>query len=410
MKIAVCSLSEFTYVAEFVDAAMILSERHEVVYFLGYRSPSALELLESRGIRYEVLLDHPPLLQGPAKVESTEMLFTEFFFKQAGLVLPALLKRLEAWGAEAVSSHLRDFAGVNAAEILGIPLVSFGSHATPVRTECLDPPFGGGLARTSSHAQRSMMWRLHHEFNHKLDQHYNRLLRFPHGLNAVQGCTTHSSTRLVLLSLIASLGNTHSLLPDHVHYVGSLYSRMNNAADEWERTVHAQIRERPHPRIFVSLGTTYGSGLLPKCIDALADFQGTVIASGTDTRSAKHLITAPFFKDVDAVLKACDAVVTICGGKTVMDALAHGLPMIGLPCQGEQKEIALALAEHGAAALPCLRKWDARNFKKAVMAVSTAETYRLAAAQLQTESASAGGAEKAVSEIENLLSKTSSFA
>src|SRR5262249_25642406 len=115
VKIAVCSLSKFTYVAEFVGAAEILSQRHEVRYFLGFTSPAAVDLVERRGLQYEFLLDEPPAQMGPAEAASTHDLFAGYFFKQAELVLPRLPARLSAWGADAVLSHLRDFAGINAA-------------------------------------------------------------------------------------------------------------------------------------------------------------------------------------------------------------------------------------------------------------------------------------------------------
>ena len=405
MKIAICSLSEFTYVAEFIDAAEALGHRHEVRYFLGYRSPAAAELLESRGIAYDVMLDRPPALSGPAEARSTRDLFTGYFFKQAELVLPQLPARLATWGADAVLSHLRDFAGINAAEVLGVPVVSFGSHANPIRREPCDPPFGSGLSRTAPDAQRRLMWKYDREFHAALDDTYNRSFRDPYGLVPVQGSSTHASGRLIVLSLVPSLGNTNSPTPDRVRYAGPLFSRTQAGVAETERELLKRIAVSPRPRVFVSLGTTYGPALVDRCLDALEGFAGTVVASGkTAPLGASRKMCARFFQDVDAVLRACDAAVTVCGGKTVMDVLAHGLPIVGLPCQGEQKEIAMALREHGAAVLPCPRKWDALAFRSAVEAVCRDPACRHAAGLLQAEIAASGGAALAVEET---LSATS---
>lgn len=400
MKVAICALSAFTYVAECIDLAVALSREHEVRYFLGYRDTVAIALLERRGVAYEVILDAAPHLVRPAAARSTRELFTGFFFAQANAVLKQLPARLTAWGAEVVLSHLRDYAGINAAAVAGLPAVSFGSHANPVRRESCDPPFGGGLSRSAPEAQRRLMWQYDREFHLELDAIYNRTCRLPYGLPPVQHVSTHASDRLILLSLIPALGNTSAPAPDHVRYVGSLFSKAHTVVSDEERALLEALARTPRPRVFVSLGTTYGSTLAPQCIEALSGFAGTVVASGSPAvRVDSRCIEAPFFADVDAVLRACDAVVTVCGGKTVMDVLAHGLPMVGLPRQGEQKEIAMALQEQGAALQPCLRKWDADAFVSAVETACADDGYRQAAARLQTEVVASGGAAQAVQEV-----------
>ncbi len=384
MKIAICSLSELTYVSEFIDAAEALAQRHEVRYFLGYPNTGSIKLLHRRGLPFEVMLDTKPELGHPASANSTHDLFSGFFFKQAEWVLPNLIRQMKAWGADIVISHLRDFAGINAAETLGIPVVSFGSHANPCRREPVDPPFGSGLSRTSTSAQRQLMWRLHRDFHRKIDDEYNRRLRLPFGLSAIENSTTHVSQKLVLLSIIASLGYGNS---PSVHFVGPLCFRPKVIPVADEADLIGELQISPRPRVFLSLGSTYGTALGNECLAALDGFKGTVI-----TR---------YFEDVFSVIEASDVVVTVCGGKTVMDALAHGKPMVGLPQQGEQKEIALALSEQGAAILPCLRRWDAEAFRSAVEDVCGEPAYREAARKLQQEVVNSGRA----AEVENLLSR-----
>jgi len=400
VKVAFCSLSEFTYVAECVDAAVALAREHDVRYLLGFRSRAAVELLESRGLSYEVVLNESPTLAGPAAARSTADLFAGYFFKQAEAVLPQLPGRLAAWGADIVLSHLRDFAGINAAAIVGVPVVSFGSHANPVRSEPHDPPFGSGLSRTAPERHRRLMWEYDREFHAGLDAVYNRTFRLPYGLAPVQGSSRHTSDALILLSTIPALGNTNSPTPDRVRYVGSLFSKSQAGVSELENGLLERLANSPRPRVFVSLGTTYSASLVHRCLGALEEFGGTVIASGTTaTRSEPRFICAPFFQNVHAVLRACDAVVTVCGGKSVMDALAHGLPIVGLPRQGEQRDIAMALREHGAAMLPGLRKWDARAFCSDVETVCRDDSYREASSRLKAQVASSGGSALAASEV-----------
>lgn len=403
MKIAICSLSTFTYVAECLDLAVALSRDHEVRYLLGFRSEPAVALLESRGLSYDVMLDASPTAAGPADASSTRAVFSEFFFAHAEAVLPGVARRLEAWGADLVLAHLRDFAGINAADICGIPIVSFGSHASPVRVEPDDPPFGSGLPATASDGQRRLLWRYDREFHAGLDDEYNARLRRPYGLALVAHASTHASNRLVLLSVVPSLGRLAST-PAHVRCVGPLFSNTGARPTDDERAMLDRIDAAPRPRVFVSLGTTYGASLLPRWLDALEGFEGTVVASGTDQyQDMPGRVAAPFFADVHRVLRACDAVVSVCGGKTLMDALSHGLPVVGLPQQGEQKDLAVALQHEDAALLPCLRKWDAAAFASAVSAVVREPQCRHAALRLKAEVEASGGVTEAVRAVNEVL-------
>ncbi len=400
MRIAICSLSTFTYVAECVDAAVVLARSHDVRFMLGFRSAPAIALLERRGLAYEVLLDEPLVLAGAAAARSAHELFTDFFFRQAEAAMPRLVARLERWGAELVLSHLRDFAGINAAAVVGVPVISFGSHANPVRCEPSDPPFGSGLYRTAPAARRQLMWQFDREFHEGLDPIYNRTFRQPYGLPPVHRASTHASERLILLSLIPALGNANAPVPAHVRFVGPLFANAGASAGPDERALLEHIAASPRPRVFISLGTTYGASLVHDCLDALEHFDGTVVASGTPAvRTEPGLICTPFFEDVHAALGACDAAVTVCGGKTVMDLLVHGLPIVGLPRQGEQKDVAVALQAHGAALLPCLRKWEPAAFRAAVASVCRDDAYRTAATRLRAEVVSSGGAAYAAEEV-----------
>ena len=85
MRIAVCSLSQFTYIAEFIDVAQRLHEKHQVCYFLGFSCQDAIRLLEKKQIPYKVLLDErldvESVLTVPAAAKSTYDLFKNGFCK-----------------------------------------------------------------------------------------------------------------------------------------------------------------------------------------------------------------------------------------------------------------------------------------------------------------------------------------
>jgi UDP:flavonoid glycosyltransferase YjiC (YdhE family) len=412
VRIAVCSLSQFTYLAEFVDVAQRLNGNHEVCYFLGFSCPDAIGLLERKQVPCQVLLDEQAdigsVLTAQAAAKSTYDLFKTYFFKHAELVLPDLIEELRAWKPDLILSYLRDYAGMTAAEVLGIPMVSFGSLPSPVRIEGIDPPFGAGVSKDAPERMLQLMWKLHHEFNSRVDPLYNEIIRRPYGLDDVRGASTLHSSRLVLLGTIPILSNKRSPDPPYVKYVGSLFSGDGAPAEPDEADKIAHIASSPRPRVFVTLGTTYVQPLLDDCLKALTDFPGTIVVTlgsqwdqdgDGDVRSLverKNVIWRPFFSSFDRVLELVDAVVTVSAAKTVLASLAAGKPLVCLPQQGEQYERAYRLQALGAAQVPCPRRWDGERFARATEQVATDHRYRQAASALQAHVERSGGVDEAV--------------
>ena len=418
MRIAICSLSQFAYVAESVDVAQRLNEKHDVCHFLGFSCPDALSLLEKKQVPYQVLLDKQidieSIVTVPAAAKSTYDLFANGFFKQAELTLPALIKALRAWKPDLVLSYLRDYAGMTAAEILGVPMASFGSFPSPVRIEGLDPPYGAGVSQDAPPRLLQLMWKLHHEFNRRVDPLYNATIRRPYGLDDVCGVSTLHSHRLTLLGTIPALSNKNSPDPPYVKYVGPLFSGNGAPAGADEPEKIARIASSPRPRVLLSLGTTYVGPLIVKCLQALLAFPGTVIVTLGSNRMDHHLapllerqnvIWSPFFSDFKRVLELVDAVVTVTATKTVLASLAAGKPLVCVPQQGEQYEQAYQLQALGAAEVPCPRHWDARTFASMTGQVATEHRYARAASVLQAHVERSGGVDEAVRLIDGTLAQ-----
>jgi UDP:flavonoid glycosyltransferase YjiC (YdhE family) len=408
VRIAVCSLSELTHVAEFLDAAELLGERHTIRFFPGFERPTATALLESRGLAGRAWVAgagaEPP--DDPGALGSAGALLERYFLAHAEAVLPRLLASLESFRPDLVLAHLRDWAGVAAAERLRVPFVSFGSHASPVRCEAVDPPFGAPLDRDAPAGMRRLMWALQRELDARLDGIHNERIRRPHGLPDVQGTSTLHSRRLVILSLVPALSSKRSAEPAYVRHVGPLFTRRASAPGEDELV--DRIASSARPRVFVSLGTTFVAGLLERCLAALADFPGTVVASGGGRlphppNTAAHALWAPFVSGVDAVLEHVDAVVTVGAGKTVVESLAHGRPLVCLPRQGEQWEIALAARRLGAAVVPCRGRFDPSAFLRGALEAATEPGYARSARALRDEIIRAGGALSAAEAVEGLF-------
>ena len=415
MRIAVCSLSQFAHVSEFVNVVQRLQEKHEVCYLLGFHCQRAVELLETQDVPYRVLLsqalDIASELTVPAAARSMHELFRDYFIQHARLVLPNLLEALRDWQPALILSYLRDYAGITAAEILDLPVVSFGSLPSPVRIEGVDPPFGAGVAQDAPERVLRMMWRFHHNFDDRIDPLYNEALRRPFGLDDIHQVSTFHSHRLVLLGTIPLLSNKRSPEPPYIQYVGRLFSGTGAQAQDGEAIQIARIASGPGPKVLVSLGTTYVEPLLKKCLRALASFSGTIVVTVGHRiddplrllLERENVVWAPFFSDFDTVLAHVDAVVTVTAAKTVLAALAAGRPLVCLPRQGEQAERAVRLQSLGAAEMPCPRRWDPEAFAASVNRVATDGRYREAASGLQAAVRSSGGVEQAIRWLDTVL-------
>jgi UDP:flavonoid glycosyltransferase YjiC (YdhE family) len=414
MRIAICSLSQFTYVAEFSGAAQSLNERHEVCYFLGFHCQDSIRLLEQKKIPYQVALeqslDIKSTLTVPSDANSTYDIFAKYFLKHAELELPYLIESLRSWKPDLVLSFFRDYAGMTAAEILNIPMISFGSAGSLSRTEGIDPPYGSGISRDASTRLLQLMWKRHHEFNAKLDWLYNQTIRCPHGLSDICQISTLQSDHLALILNIPSLSNKYSEEPHHIKYVGPIYPGNIGKEEENCPSIVEKIELMPSPRIFVCLGTTHVQLLIEKCLKALITFSGSVIVSlggKVDVRLApllvrNNVVWSTFFPDLSRVIKLSDAIITVTAPKTVLASLAVGKPIICLPMQGEQYELAYRLQSLGAGEVPCQRHWDEQIFAEVTEQVTAGKTYKQSAAILQREIESSGGVEEVVQLIEAL--------
>ena len=386
MKIAICSLSSFTHVAEFLDAAQWLGDAHEIRYFPGFRTAAAEQLLEGRGMPavYTFAADNDANRLVPLQeANDTDQAFGDYFFRHAALALPGLIRALRGWQPDWVFSHLRDFAGITAAEYLGIPFASFGSHQSPARVEPVDPPFGAGQPRQADGRRIALAWRHHHRFNERMDAVFNARVRRPLGLPDVHGASTLHSTRLTLLTLPSFFSNKSSNEPSYVHFIGPQFCRRACAPDETELRLFDRIRHSPRPRLLIAAGSTYGGRLMPVLLEALTRFEGSIVIAAEPStlppgeRSAHNVVCARFFCDMNSLHELVDLVVITGAGKSATDALRQGRPMLCIPCQGEQMENSFALESLGAAKI-CGRR-DEMDIRKQVSALLDDASYRSAA-------------------------------
>ena len=255
------------------------------------------------------------------------------------------------------------------------------------------------------------MWKFHDNFHHRIDAIYNQVIRHPYSLPDISSVSTLHSSQLVFLWSIASLSNKYSPDPAYVKYVGPLSTKKSAAIAPDEQQIIEQLESSRHPRIFVTLGTYHSANLLLPVMASLQNYSGTIVIStgcSPDGELMKYLapknvLWKPFFFSMNEILQRVDAVVNVASGKSTLDALSFAKPLVCLPQQGEQIEMAYRLQDLGAGMMPCLRKWDAEAFVDAVQQVTNCDKYHYSTRQLKAEIDSKEGAVQVSSLIEKLV-------
>jgi UDP:flavonoid glycosyltransferase YjiC (YdhE family) len=108
--------------------------------------------------------------------------------------------------------------------------------------------------------------------------------------------------------------------------------------------------------VYVTAGTTYNQtpGLLEAMLDALRDRDvNAVVTIGHNVDIKRFGAPDPHIRVIDylpqeTLLPHCHAVICNAGAGSVLGALAHGLPVVTVPCAADQHEIAAGVARSGA--------------------------------------------------------------
>jgi UDP:flavonoid glycosyltransferase YjiC (YdhE family) len=95
--------------------------------------------------------------------------------------------------------------------------------------------------------------------------------------------------------------------------------------------------------------------------------------------------------------------ITNCTLNTVLDALAEGVPLVGLPLAFEQPGIAARVEYHRVGELVALQRASVKGLRAAISRVLRQPHFRAAAAGMRGAIESAGGVQRAASVIERAL-------
>lgn len=214
---------------------------------------------------------------------------------------------------------------------------------------------------------------------------------------------------------ISPLGTINNLTPGldfprgtkkrPMFYTGPyLDERPNEMPFPWE-----QLDGRPI--IYASLGTLHTAkwNILEAIASACASLPVQLVVSlgqwahqGKTIRLPGEPLTVPYAPQL-ALLARATAAVTHAGANTVLEALAHGCPIVAIPLASDQPAIAARVAWAGAGVVVPPGKVTSERLRTAIASVLEQSSIRLKAEALRQEILQAGGVIAAVNAIETVF-------
>jgi MGT family glycosyltransferase len=202
------------------------------------------------------------------------------------------------------------------------------------------------------------------------------------------------SPNLVIIFSTEALVDPARDWPAHYRFVGpSIQDRPDDTPFPWEAL-------RPHPRVFVTLGTVSaqtGGAFYRATLDALCDMDVQVIVAAPPALVPDPPPTFVVRERVPqlALLPHVDAVVCHAGHNTVCEALANGLPLVVAPIRDDQPVVAGQVVRAGAGIRVRYGRISATSLREAVARVLSEPEFRRAAERVRESFDAAGGAEAA---------------
>lgn len=164
-------------------------------------------------------------------------------------------------------------------------------------------------------------------------------------------------------------------------------------------------------KVYISLGTVNNKNIdfYKNCIEAFKDAPLDVIMSvGNDTDISQLNPIPDNFKiehrvEQIKVLQEVDVFISHCGMNSVNESLYYGVPLVLYPQQSEQGMVSTRVAELGAGFI--LKNDKPKNIKEAVFEVINNKQYKENAQKLSNSFKNAGGADKAVDAILQIINQ-----
>jgi MGT family glycosyltransferase len=216
------------------------------------------------------------------------------------------------------------------------------------------------------------------------------------------------SPHLVIACTSQALAGPVSL-PGPVEYVGAvLAERPPGPEFPWDRLDPA----RHH--VLITMGTLamdLAEGFYRRMVDALRPLGDRlqaimVVPDGTVTGPPAHILTFTRVPMLE-LMPHMDAVVSHGALNTVAEALAHGVPLVVAPINGDQPVNAPRVVATGAGLRVRVYRSGAEELRAAVLTVLDDPAYRAAAGRIRDSFTAAGGAPAAAVHLERLAGHAS---
>jgi UDP:flavonoid glycosyltransferase YjiC (YdhE family) len=310
--------------------------------------PAGLDVLYN-----EYVQQLPPGPIGPSR-------FAEIFVDAlAGPMLDDLLRIIPSWRPDLLVHEVVEFGGQTAGEILRLPHVVHNLILFGYSPDLLD-----FLVRSEYAAFRRA---------HGLppDPRYDEYFRY-----------------MYLQHVPESIAPLHPSIAARSQLIRPEFPEVQ--ADNLPAWL-SSLSERP--TVYVTLGTVYNQtrGLLETILEGSTDGQFNVIVTVGSDRDPAELGPQPSFVHVErylpqaAILPHCDAIVCHGGSGTLLGALAHGVPLLIIPLDGDHFMSADRLASLGVARVLQVPQVNRQSVGEAMQAVLADPTYRQRASEIRAD-------------------------
>jgi UDP:flavonoid glycosyltransferase YjiC (YdhE family) len=212
-----------------------------------------------------------------------------------------------------------------------------------------------------------------------------------------------------LCQMTADVDFPRKQLPSCFHYLGPFCSGSGTTIPFPFEKLNGK------PLIYASLGTLqeHDSRYFAMIAEACAGMEAQLIISlgGRDANAEMELAGSPLivkYAPQLEILARASVTITHAGLNTVMQSLMFGVPMVAMPITHDQPAIAARVQRSGAGELIPIRDLTAPRLRAALDRVMNEPTYRMRAKGISSSIQAAGGIERAVAIVEEVLARNGS--
>jgi len=301
-------------------------------------------------------------------------------------------------------------AGGTVAQHLGLPFINVCPSLPLNREPDIPAPFFSWRFAPSRAAR--LRNRIEHTVADWLISPINRTInryRAAWGLWPLRSPDDSFSDLAQLCQMTADVDFPRKQLPSCFHYLGPFCSRP-------DKTIPFPFEQlNGKPLIYASLGTLQGrdSRYFAIIAEACAEMEAQLVISlgGRDANPEMELAGSPLvvkYAPQLEILARASVTITHAGLNTVMQSLMFGVPLVAMPITHDQPAIAARVQRSGAGEMIAIRDLTPQRLRAALDLVMSVPTYRMRAKEISASIQTAGGVERAVDIVEEVLARSGS--